>query len=62
MMSVGNAFVSLIGYMWEMGSKETYQISFVCYLGILLGGLISLFVMHSYMMLANLTTCNLDVI
>jgi len=57
LVAIVNAFCMLVAEMWRQGSKETYQISFLSFLGILIGGLVSLFVMHTYMMMANLTTC-----
>ena len=59
LVAIFNAFCMLVAEMWRQGSKLTYQISFLSFLGILIGALAALFVMHSYLMLANLTTCML---
>ena len=56
-----NAFILLVAEMWRKGEKETYQISFLSFVGILIGALIALVGMHSFMMVTNLTTCKSSV-
>ncbi len=44
--------------MYEQGSWYPYQIVFISFVFIVGSGILILVVLHTYLMLANLTTCN----
>lgn len=57
LVAVGDAFWLMMAGMWERGEKDTLQLVFLSFLMIIISGLVLLTALHSYLMIANLTTC-----
>lgn len=61
MLEIGNGFRSLIVSMYRQGSWFPYQIVFLSIVGVVGSGVAILLVLHTYLMAANMTTCNIAI-